>query len=151
MSIAVAERSKACGRSLAGIAGSTPAGGRDASFFLVLCVSCTGLWEGPITRSGEFYQCECVIVCHHTHKYKYTLTIIYTGQNIIIFPPLYALHISCQHSHQTPCVLFPVTCIPCGCHWVVLLSRKPLNKKCCLFLLGHFRSQNWVTLVLMPP
>jgi hypothetical protein len=36
----VAARSKAwvCGRSLAGIAGSNPAGGLDVCLFLVLCV-----------------------------------------------------------------------------------------------------------------
>jgi hypothetical protein len=56
----VAARSKSwhCGRSLAGIAGSKPAGGMDVSVCCVL--SGRGLCDGPITRPGESYRVWCV-------------------------------------------------------------------------------------------
>ena len=58
------ERSKArvYGRSLAGIAGSNPAGGIDGSPLLVLCVL-SGLCDGLITRLEESYRLWCVHVC----------------------------------------------------------------------------------------
>ena len=56
--IPVVARSKAwvCGRSLAGIVGSNPAGGMDVS--LVSVVSCTGngLCDGQIHRPEESYR-----------------------------------------------------------------------------------------------
>ena len=44
-----------CGRSLAGIVGSDPAGGMDISVLWVLVLSCTGLCIGLITCPEEFY------------------------------------------------------------------------------------------------
>ena len=64
MPFAVAERSKAriCSRSLAGAAGSNPAGRMD-----VCCECCVlsgrGLCDGPITSPEESYRLWCVIVC----------------------------------------------------------------------------------------
>ena len=58
----MAARSKAWayGRSLAGIAGSNPAGGTD-----VCCACCVlsggGLCDGPITRPKESYRVWCVL------------------------------------------------------------------------------------------
>ena len=57
--IPVAARSKAwvCGRSLAGIAGSIPAGGMDVCLLLTLYVAQIEVFcEGPITRPGESYS-----------------------------------------------------------------------------------------------
>jgi hypothetical protein len=56
----VAARSTAwnCGRSLAGIADSSPAGGMDVSGCCVLLGR--GLCNGPITRPGESYRVWCV-------------------------------------------------------------------------------------------
>jgi len=62
--IPVAVRPKAwvCGRSLAGIAGSNPAGGMNVSF--ECCVlSGRGLCVGLITRPEESYRVWCVCVC----------------------------------------------------------------------------------------
>ena len=59
MPVPVAERSKArvYGRSLAGIAGSNPAGGMDSCPLWVLCVlSGRGLCDGLITRPEESYR-----------------------------------------------------------------------------------------------
>jgi hypothetical protein len=65
--IPVAARSKAwaCGRSLAGIAGSNPLGGMDVCLFvMVVCCQVRGLCDGPITRPQESYRvCVCVCVC----------------------------------------------------------------------------------------
>ena len=66
MPIPVAERSKAwgCSRSLAGIAGSNPAGGLDVFPLWVLCVlSGRDLCDGLITRPEESYRLWCVLVC----------------------------------------------------------------------------------------
>ena len=52
----MAARSEAwvCGRSLAGILCSIPAGGIDVCLLRVLCVAkYRGLWDGPITRPEE--------------------------------------------------------------------------------------------------
>jgi hypothetical protein len=49
-----------CGLSLAGIAGSNPAGGTDVCLLWVL--SGRGLWDGPIPRPDESYWVRvCVI------------------------------------------------------------------------------------------
>jgi hypothetical protein len=59
MLIPVAERSKArfCNRSLAGIAGSNPAGGMDIFVCCECCVlSGRGLRDGLITRPEESYR-----------------------------------------------------------------------------------------------
>ena len=61
--VPVAERSKArlYGRSLAGIAGSNPAGGVDGC---PLCVwSDRGFCDWPITRPEESYRLSCIVVC----------------------------------------------------------------------------------------
>jgi len=70
MSIRVAARSKAkvCGRSLAGIAGSNPAGGHGClSGAVCVCVCVVlpgrGLCVGLITRPEESYQLWCVVLC----------------------------------------------------------------------------------------
>ena len=63
--IPVAARSKAwvCGRTLAGIVGSNPAGGMDVCFLWVLRVmSGRGLCDGPTTRPEEPYRVWCVWV-----------------------------------------------------------------------------------------
>ena len=59
----MAERSKACvyGRSLAGIAGSNPAGGMDGCPLCVL--SGRGLCDRLITRPKESCRLWCVLVC----------------------------------------------------------------------------------------
>ena len=59
----LAERSKAriSDRSLAGIAGSNPAGGMDIRVVCVL--SGRGLCDGPIPRPEESYRLRCAIVC----------------------------------------------------------------------------------------
>jgi hypothetical protein len=61
--IPVAARSKAwvCGRSLAGIVGSNPAGAW-MSVSCECCVSGKGLRVGPITRPEESYRLWCVFV-----------------------------------------------------------------------------------------
>jgi len=61
--VPVAARSKAwvCGRSLAGIVGSNPAGSMDICLLCVL--SGRGLCDGPITRPEESYRLWCVVVC----------------------------------------------------------------------------------------
>ena len=52
-----------CGRALAGIAGSNPAGGMDVCLLWVLCVvRKTGLCDGPVTRPKEIYRVWCVWV-----------------------------------------------------------------------------------------
>ena len=58
----MAERSKAWvyGCSLAGIAGSNPAGGMDVSLVNVVCCTGRGLCDGLITRSEESYRLFCV-------------------------------------------------------------------------------------------
>jgi len=60
-------RSKAwvCGRSLFGIAGSHPAGGRDVSLSLSLCCDCSvlsgaGLCDRPVNHPEESYLVGCV-------------------------------------------------------------------------------------------
>jgi hypothetical protein len=60
--VPVAARSKArfCGRSLAGIAGSTPAGGMDVCLLCVLLGR--GLCDGSIIRPEESYRMRCVWV-----------------------------------------------------------------------------------------
>jgi hypothetical protein len=66
MPISVSERSKArvCGRSLAGIEGSNPAGGMDICESCESCVlSGRGLCDGPIPRPEKCYQLCCVTVC----------------------------------------------------------------------------------------
>jgi hypothetical protein len=50
------------GRSLAGIAGSNPAGAW-MSVVSVVCLSGRSLCDGLITRSEESYRLWCVIVC----------------------------------------------------------------------------------------
>ena len=59
----MAERSKArvYGRSIAGIAGSNPAGRMDVCPLCVL--SGRGLCDGLITRPEESYRLWCVLVC----------------------------------------------------------------------------------------
>jgi len=62
----VGARSKAyvCGRSLAGIAGSDPAGAMDICLLCVLC-DVTGL----IPRPEDSYRvCSCVIVCDQVQQ-----------------------------------------------------------------------------------
>ena len=56
--IPVAVRSKAwvCGHSLAGIAGSNPAGGMDVCLLWMLCVVGRGLCVGLITRPEKSYK-----------------------------------------------------------------------------------------------
>jgi hypothetical protein len=64
--VPVAQRSKArvYGRSLAGIAGSNPAGGMDGCPLGVLSVlSGRGICERPITRPEKSYRLWCVLVC----------------------------------------------------------------------------------------
>ena len=64
--VPVAERSeeRVYGRSLAGIAGSNPAEGKDGCLLRVLCVlSGRGLCDGLISRSEESYRLWCVLVC----------------------------------------------------------------------------------------
>ena len=64
--VPVAERSKArvYVRSLAGIAGSNPAGGMDGCPLWVLCVlSGRSLCDRPIPRPEESYWLWCVLVC----------------------------------------------------------------------------------------
>jgi hypothetical protein len=62
--VAGAARSKAwvCGSSLAGNVGSNPTGGMD-----IHCECCVmagrGLCDELITRTEEFYQMWCVVVC----------------------------------------------------------------------------------------
>ena len=57
--IPAAARSTVCGLSLAGIAGSNPAGGMDVSF--ECCVlSGRGSYNGPITHPEESYRVWCV-------------------------------------------------------------------------------------------
>ena len=52
-----------CGRSLAGISGSIPAGVMEVSY--EWCVlSGRDLWDGPVLRPKESYPvCECVSEC----------------------------------------------------------------------------------------
>jgi hypothetical protein len=63
--IPVSELSKArvCGRSIAGIAGSNPAGGIDV-FLCCECrlLSCRGLSDGPMLRPRNPTSCE-VLLC----------------------------------------------------------------------------------------
>ena len=63
-SIAVAAPFKAwdCDRSLAGIAGSNPAGAMDVCLLWVLCVVGRGLCFGLIMRPVESYRLRCVWV-----------------------------------------------------------------------------------------
>jgi hypothetical protein len=50
------------GRSLSGIAGLNPAGGMDVCCECgVVCLSGTGLCDGPITRPEDFYRV-CVLL-----------------------------------------------------------------------------------------
>jgi hypothetical protein len=61
--VSMVARSKkwVCGRSLARIAGSNPAGGGT---WLSVCCQCPCLCEGPIDRPEHFYRmCVCVCVC----------------------------------------------------------------------------------------
>ena len=68
MLIPVAARSKAWvyGRSISGIVGSNPAGGRGA-LMSVSCECCVlsgrGLCVALITRPEESYRLRCVVVC----------------------------------------------------------------------------------------
>ena len=62
ISVAARYKARACGRSLAGIVGSNPAGGMD------VCVECCvlsgrGLCDDLITRPEESYRLWCVTVC----------------------------------------------------------------------------------------
>ena len=69
--VPVAERSKAwvCGRWLARIAGSNPAGDKDVCLLLVLCVlSVSGLCVGLTTRPEESYWLWCAWVCSRNLK-----------------------------------------------------------------------------------
>ena len=61
----MAERSKAmvCGRPLAGMAASNPAGGMDVFVVIVVCLSGRGLCDGPMPRPEESYRLWCVPVC----------------------------------------------------------------------------------------
>jgi hypothetical protein len=63
--VPVAKWSKArvCGRSLAEIAGSKPAGSMDVCLFWVFMLSSRGLCDGPIPRTEESYRLPCFIVC----------------------------------------------------------------------------------------
>ena len=67
MTVQVADRSKArvCGRSLAGIAGSNPAGGMDVCVLCECCVcSGRGLCDGPDPSSrGVLPSVMCHCVC----------------------------------------------------------------------------------------
>jgi len=69
VSIPVAARYKkyVCDRSLAGIAGSNPAGHMDVPLLYVCCMFVvSALCEGSITRSEESYRvyvCVCVCLC----------------------------------------------------------------------------------------
>jgi hypothetical protein len=68
--IPVAERPRAwvCGRSLAGIAGSNPAGDIDACLFVrVVCFQVRGLCDGLITRPEESYRV-CVMDCDQVQQ-----------------------------------------------------------------------------------
>jgi hypothetical protein len=62
----MAARSKAwvCGLSIAGVAGSDPAGTMDVCFSCVCCVlSGRGLCDGPIPHPEEGYVVRCVSEC----------------------------------------------------------------------------------------
>ena len=50
------------GRSIAGIAGSNPAGGMDVFFVFVVCFVGRGLCDGPISRPGESCRMFVLIV-----------------------------------------------------------------------------------------
>ena len=63
--MAVRSKTWVCNCLIAGIAGSSLAEGNviPSLVFVVCCVG-SGLWDGLIIRSGEYYRvCVCVCVC----------------------------------------------------------------------------------------